>query len=88
MTAIAIDATADALAERLRGALLAPGDAGFDDATRALERDDRRRPRSSSSRIGTADVVAAVGFAREHGLLLSVKGGGHNIAGTALAEAA
>ena len=35
---------------------------------------------------GTADVVAAVGFAREHGLALSVRGGGHNIAGTALAD--
>jgi FAD/FMN-containing dehydrogenase len=35
---------------------------------------------------GTADVVAAVNFAREHDLLLSAKGGGHNIAGTALAD--
>ena len=33
-----------------------------------------------------ADVAAAVGFARAHGLLLGVKGGGHNIAGTAIAE--
>ena len=32
------------------------------------------------------DVAAAVGFARNHGLLLSIKGGGHNIAGTALAD--
>ena len=32
------------------------------------------------------DVAAAVGFARDHGLLLSIKGGGHNIAGTAIAE--
>jgi len=35
---------------------------------------------------GTADVVATVNFAREHDLLLSIKGGGHNIAGTALAD--
>ena len=35
---------------------------------------------------GTADVVAAVEFARDHGLALSVRGGGHNIAGTALAD--
>ena len=35
---------------------------------------------------GTADVVAAVAFAREHGLALSVRAGGHNIAGTALAD--
>ena len=32
------------------------------------------------------DVAAAVGFARDHGLLLSIKGGGHNIAGTSIAE--
>ena len=35
---------------------------------------------------GTADVAAAVAFAREHGLPLSVRGGGHNIAGTAIAD--
>ena len=35
---------------------------------------------------GTADVVAAVTFAREHDLALSVRGGGHNIAGTAIAD--
>ena len=35
---------------------------------------------------GTADVVAAVTFAREHGLAVSVRAGGHNIAGTALAD--
>jgi FAD/FMN-containing dehydrogenase len=32
------------------------------------------------------DVAAAVDFARDHGLLLSIKGGGHNIAGTAIAQ--
>jgi FAD/FMN-containing dehydrogenase len=32
------------------------------------------------------DVAAAVGFARDHGLLLGVKGGGHSIAGTAIAQ--
>ena len=37
---------------------------------------------------GTDDVVAAVGFARDHGLALSVRGGGHNIAGSALADGA
>ena len=36
--------------------------------------------------ISAGDVAAAVGFARDNGLLVSVKGGGHNIAGTAIAE--
>ena len=35
---------------------------------------------------GTADVVEAMRFAREHGMAVSVRGGGHNIAGTALAD--
>jgi FAD/FMN-containing dehydrogenase len=34
--------------------------------------------------LGTADVVVAVNVAREHDLLLSVKGGGHNVAGNAM----
>ena len=36
--------------------------------------------------VSARDVAVAVGFARDHGLLLSVKGGGHNIAGTSLAD--
>ena len=46
-----------------------------------------REPRRSwCSPPRPRDVAAAVGFARDHGLLLGVKGGGHNIAGTAIAE--
>ena len=46
------------------------------------------RPRSALivQPASANDVAAAVGFARNHGLLLSIKGGGHNIAGTALAD--
>jgi FAD/FMN-containing dehydrogenase len=86
MTAFAIEETADALAERLRGPLLAPGDAGFEDATRLWNGMIEKVPALVVQPTGTADVVAAVSFAREHDLALSVRGGGHNIAGTALAD--
>ena len=82
MTSFAIEETADALAERLRGALLAPGDAGFEDATRLWNGMIDKTPALVVQPTGTADVVEAVNFAREHDLALSVRGGGHNIAGT------
>lgn len=43
-----------------------------------------RRPRLIARCSGTADVVAAVRFARDHGLEIAVRGGGHNVAGTAV----
>jgi FAD/FMN-containing dehydrogenase len=45
-----------------------------------------RRPALIARCTGTADVIAAVTFAREHGLLLSIKGGGHNVAGKAVCD--
>lgn len=45
-----------------------------------------RRPALIARCTGTRDVVAAIRFAREHSLLLSVRGGGHNIAGLAVCE--
>jgi FAD/FMN-containing dehydrogenase len=45
-----------------------------------------RRPRLIARCTGTADVVAAVRFAREHNLEIAVRGGGHNVAGTAVCD--
>jgi FAD/FMN-containing dehydrogenase len=45
-----------------------------------------RRPRLIAQCIGTADVVAAVRFAREHDLEIAIRGGGHNVAGTAVCD--
>lgn len=47
-----------------------------------------RRPALVARCLGVADVIACVGFARERGLLLCIKGGGHNIAGLATADGA
>jgi FAD/FMN-containing dehydrogenase len=86
MTSFTIEETADALAEGLRGPLLAPGDTGYEDATRLWNGMIDKAPALVVQPTGTADVIEAVSFAREHDLALSVRGGGHNIAGTALAD--
>src|SRR5262245_60686252 len=69
-----------------RGQVLRPHEAGYDDARQIWNAMIDRRPALIARCTGTADVVAAVRFAREHGLLSSVKGGGHNIAGLAVCE--
>jgi len=76
----------DAFKATLRGPVLQPGDPGYDDARSIWNAMIDRRPALIVRCAGTADVVAAVNFARENGLPLAVKGGGHNIAGSALCE--
>jgi FAD/FMN-containing dehydrogenase len=79
-------AAVEAFGERLRGPLLRPDSPGFAAATSLWNGMIDKTPALVVQPSGTADVVAAVGFARDHGLALSVRGGGHNIAGTALAD--
>jgi FAD/FMN-containing dehydrogenase len=83
----AVSLTEDAIGEfagRVRGTVLRPGDVGYDDARSIWNGLIDRRPALIVQCSGTADVVDAVNFAREHDLLLSVKGGGHNVAGNAV----
>lgn len=78
----------DSLRAALRGPLLLPGDAGYD-AGRALWNGMiDRRPAAIVRAAGAADAVAAVRFARAQGMALSIRGGGHNVAGNALADGA
>jgi FAD/FMN-containing dehydrogenase len=74
------------LARRVEGRLLGPGDPGWDDAVRIWNGLAATAPALVLRPASAADVAAAAGFARANGLLLGVKGGGHNIAGTAIAE--
>ena len=85
-TASTTDQPTEELRERLRGALLVPGDPGFDEATLLWNGMVDKTPALVVQPTGTADVVCAVEFARDNRLPLSVRGGGHNIAGTALAD--
>jgi FAD/FMN-containing dehydrogenase len=75
-----------ALGGRLRRPPLVPGDSGFDEATRLWNGLIEREPAIVVQPAGSADVVAALDFARDAGTAASVRGGGHNIAGTALAD--
>ena len=77
----------DALSQRLRGELCLPGDTGYEEARSLWNAMIDRRPAMVVRCRGAADVMAAVDFARDHGLLLSVRGGGHNIAGKACCDA-
>jgi FAD/FMN-containing dehydrogenase len=76
----------DNLALRLGGSVLGEGDEGWEDAVLIWNGMVARTPALVIQPTSADDVAAAVGFARDHGLLLSIKGGGHNIAGTSIAE--
>jgi FAD/FMN-containing dehydrogenase len=80
-----LDAEAvQAFAMCVRRAVLQPGDPGYDDARAIWNGLIDRRPALIVQCTGAADVVDAVNFARDHGLVLSVRGGGHNVAGNAV----
>jgi FAD/FMN-containing dehydrogenase len=68
----------------LRGPVFSPGDEGYDEARSIWNAMIDKRPAAIARCTGVADVIDVVNFARKHGALLSVRGGGHNIAGTAL----
>ena len=68
----------------LRGPLLQPGDAGYDDARIVWNGMIDRRPALIARCAGVADVIQAVNFARDNHLLVSVRGGDHNITGYAV----
>src|ERR671935_697739 len=76
------------LAESLSGTLLQPGDSFYDEARRVHNGLIDKRPALIARCRGTADVVEAIRFAREAGLEICVRGGGHNVAGRAVADGA
>lgn len=78
----------DALKLRLRGPLFLPGDAGYEDSRKLWNAMIDRKPAAVVRCLGGADVIACVQFAKDTGILLCIKGGGHNIAGLAAADGA
>jgi FAD/FMN-containing dehydrogenase len=76
----------DDLKRQLRGELLLPGDAGYEESRSIWNAMIDRRPAAIVRPRALPDVISSVRFAREHGIPLSIKGGGHNIAGLAVSD--
>ena len=76
----------DAFAARISGGVLGAADSGYDDARKVWNGTVDRRPALIARCLNDGDVQAAVRFAAAHRMLLSVRGGGHHIAGNAVAE--
>jgi len=87
MADIAVD-TVSELRKEFGGEVSLPGSASYDEAVRIWNGAVTRRPAVVASCATPEDVVAALQVARREGLELSVRGGGHNFAGHALAKAA
>lgn len=70
----------------LRGELLQPHDAGYDEARTVWNAMIDRHPALIARCLGAVDIINAVNFARTHNLIVSVRGGGHNVAGNAVCD--
>ncbi|HEY4068618.1 MAG TPA: FAD-binding oxidoreductase [Burkholderiaceae bacterium] len=80
------DQAFEAFKQGLRGRLASPGCADYESARTLWNAMIDRRPGAALRCAGAADVVRAVRFARDKGLLIAVRGGGHNIAGHAVCD--
>jgi FAD/FMN-containing dehydrogenase len=76
----------ESLRSQLRGTLCFPGEPGYEQARTIWNAMIDRHPAAIIRAAGTADVMRAVNVAREHQLVLAVRGGGHNIAGNAVCD--
>lgn len=78
----------DTLKSRLMGQMIFPGENHYEQSRTIWNAMIDRKPALVIRCLGVSDVVTCVQFAREHNLLLCIKGGGHNIAGLAVADSA
>ena len=74
------------LQAQIGGEVCLPGSAGFDEATNIWNGSITKRPAVAVRCTSAQDVAAALHFARDAGLEVSVRGGGHNYAGSALSD--
>src|SRR6266487_2569554 len=78
-TTVTLEETAvQDLTSRLRGTLLRPGDAGYEETRPVYNAMIDKSPALIARCVDVADVITAVNFAREQKLTLAVRGGGHN----------
>src|SRR6266545_3770871 len=86
-SAVPLEAGAvEALASSFRGALIRPGDRTYDEHRRVWNGSIDRYPALIARCAGVEDVIAAVRFARIHGLLVAVRGGGHSYPGYSVCD--
>src|SRR5215471_4427112 len=71
---------------QFRGSLIEPDHADYEQARKVYNAMISRRPRLIAQCADVADVMAAVRFGREHGLLVSIRGGGHNAGGLGVCD--
>src|ERR1044071_4087094 len=86
MTTSQINTSIQSFGKGLNATVIRRGDADYDQARRVWNGMIDRTPAAIIRCTSTADVIAAVNFAREEGLALSVRGGGHNAAGLAVVD--
>jgi FAD/FMN-containing dehydrogenase len=80
------DATVQSFRGQLRGELLRAGDTDYDGARKVWNGMIDKRPALIARCSGVADIIAAVQFAREHDLLVAVRGGGHSLPGLSVCD--
>jgi len=71
---------------QFRGAIIAPGDTGYDEARKVYNGMIDRRPALIARCADVADVIAALKMAKANGLQVSIRGGGHNAAGLGVCD--
>src|SRR6266700_8157329 len=76
----------DDLAAAVRGSLILPGDPEYDQARAVYNGMIDKRPAAIARCRDVADVITCVRFAREHGVEIAVRGGGHNAAGLGVSD--
>jgi FAD/FMN-containing dehydrogenase len=86
MSSVTSEGAVQLLGEGLSGPVLAPGDPGYDEARRVHNGLIDKHPALIARCLHTGDVVEAVNFARSEGLEISVRSGGHNVAGKAVTD--
>jgi FAD/FMN-containing dehydrogenase len=79
-------AVIDMFRQDFRGQIILPGDVDYEQARQIWNASIDKHPGMIARCLGTADIMRAVTFARENDLLVSVRGGGHNVAGRALCD--
>jgi FAD/FMN-containing dehydrogenase len=86
MSEITVISSIDELRFRLHGGVHEPGDAFYEDSCTLFNTMIDRRPRLVAECVVVDDVLAALAFARDHGLPIAVRAGGHSVAGLSLCD--